>query len=88
MSASFRVARDVYAAQLAGEAVILHLETKRYYRLNATGAEIWKGIEAGEDRDALTRRLVREFAVELATAADAVDRLLQRLREARLVESQ
>ncbi|HEX4562185.1 MAG TPA: PqqD family protein [Gemmatimonadales bacterium] len=81
-----RVAKNVYAAQLAGEAVILHLDTKRYYRLNATGAEVWKGIEAGEDREALARRLVREFTVEEETAAAEVDRLLDRLREARLVE--
>ena len=81
-----RVAPDVFAAQLAGEAIILHLETKRYYRLNATGAEIWKGIEAGEARDALAGRLVREFTVDLATATLEVERLVQGLREARLVE--
>lgn len=81
-----RVAKNVYAAQLAGEAVILHLDTKRYYRLNATGAEVWKGIEAGEDRDALTERLVREFTVERDEAAAEVDRLLERLRDARLVD--
>lgn len=81
-----RVAPDVFAAQLAGEAIILHLATKRYYRLNATGAEVWKGIEAGEDRDALVERLVREFTVDPGTAALEVDRLAERLREARLVE--
>ena len=76
----------MYAAQLAGEAVILHLDTKRYYRLNATGAEVWKGIEAGEDQDVLARRLVREFTVDLQTARREVDRLVERLRDARLVE--
>ena len=81
-----RIAKDVYAAQLAGEAVILHLDTKRYYRLNATGAEVWKGIEAGEDRDGLARRLVREFTVDFLTARVEVDRLVARLRDARLVE--
>ena len=85
---ALRVAQNVYAAQLAGEAVILHLDTKRYYRLNTTGAEVWKGIEAGEDRDSLARRLVREFTVEPATAALEVDRLIERLREARLLELQ
>ena len=85
MSAS-RVAKNVYAAQLAGEAVILHLDTKRYYRLNATGAEVWKGIEAGESRDVLVERLVREFTVERAVASAEVERLLGRLREAHLIE--
>ena len=81
-----RVAKNVYAAQLAGEAVILHLDTKRYYRLNATGAEVWKGIEAGENREGLVERLVREFTVEREVAAAEVDRLIERLREAHLIE--
>ena len=85
MSAS-RVVKNVYAAQLAGEAVILHLDTKRYYRLNATGAEVWKGIEAGESREVLVERLVREFTVERDVAAAEVDRLVERLREAHLIE--
>lgn len=85
-SPGFRIARDVYAAHLAGEAVILHLETKRYYRLNATGAEVWRGLEAGEDRDGIVERLVREFAVDPPTAGAEVDRLVDRLRAARLLE--
>ena len=83
---ALRVAKNVYAAQLAGEAVILHLDTKRYYRLNATGAEVWKGIEAGESREVLVERLVREFTVEREVAAAEVDRLVERLREAHLIE--
>lgn len=81
-----RVVKNVYAAQLAGEAVILHLDTKRYYRLNATGAEVWKGIEAGETREVLVERLVREFTVGPEVAATEVDRLLGRLRDAYLIE--
>ncbi|HEY6785223.1 MAG TPA: PqqD family protein [Gemmatimonadales bacterium] len=83
---ALRVAKNVYAAQLAGEAVILHLDTKRYYRLNATGAEVWKGIERGENREMLVERLVREFTVERDVAAAEVDRLIERLGEARLIE--
>ena len=83
---ALRVAKNVYAAQLAGEAVILHLDTKRYYRLNATGAEVWKGIEAGESREVLVERLVREFTVEREVAAAEVDLLVERLREAHLIE--
>ena len=83
---ALRVAKNVYAAQLAGEAVILHLDTKRYYRLNATGAEVWKGIETGESREMLVERLVREFTVDRDVAAAEVDRLIERLREAHLIE--
>jgi len=82
----YRIPKDVFAAQLAGEAVILHLDTKRYYRLNATGAEIWRGLEQGESRDEIVHRLAREFTVDLETAGAEVDRLIADLRGARLLE--
>ena len=82
----YRIPKDVFTAQLAGEAVILHLDTKRYYRLNATGAEVWRGLEQGESREAIARWLVREFTVDLDTAAREVDRLTADLRAARLLE--
>ena len=40
---AFEVPPDVLVAHLQGEAVILHMDTKRYYRLNDTAACIWKG---------------------------------------------
>jgi len=86
VASGWRVPKDVFTAQLAGEAVILHLETKRYYRLNATGAEVWRGLERGEGREEIARRLVREFTVDFDTAAGEVDRLVAALRAARLLE--
>jgi len=82
----YRIPPNVFAAQLAGEAVILHLDTKRYYRLNLTGAEVWRGLEQHESPEEITRRLVREFTVDPETAAAEVDRLVTDLRAARLLE--
>ena len=54
-----RIRDDVLTAQLQGEAVLLDLQTKRYYRLNATGAMIWKGVQDLLDSHAIVDALVR-----------------------------
>ncbi|HEX2210114.1 MAG TPA: PqqD family protein [Longimicrobium sp.] len=80
-----RVPDDVLAAHLEGEAVLLHMDTKNYYRLNATAAAIYKGLERGLGRDALVDDLCAHFDVERETAAAEVDRLLADLAERGLV---
>lgn len=81
----YRVPQDVLAAHLDGEAVLLHMDTKDYYRLNATAAAVFKGLERGLARDALVDDLCAQFEVEHAEAAAAVDALLAELAERRLV---
>jgi hypothetical protein len=82
---TLRVPDDVLAAHLEGEAVLLHMDTKDYYRLNATAAAVFKGLERGLGRDALVDDLCAQFEVERADAAVAVDGLLAELAERRLV---
>jgi Coenzyme PQQ synthesis protein D (PqqD) len=75
----------VLAAHLEGEAVLLDLDTKRYYRLNATGARIWKALEQGLEPPQIVDALVAEFEVDEATARSEVDRALSDLRARGLV---
>jgi len=79
------ISKDVLTAHLQGEAVLLHLDTKQYYRLNETGAAIWRCLEEGVGLADIASRLVTEFDVELATAEAEVQRVLGELRERRLV---
>ena len=72
----YRVPEDVLAAHLEGEAVLLHMDTKNYYRLNATAAHVFRGLERGLDREAVVDGLCGEFEVDRDTAAAEVDRLL------------
>lgn len=72
-------------AHLEGEAVLLDLETKRYYRLNATAARIWKGLEQALPPDQIAAALVREFDVDPALARTELDRELGELRAKGLV---
>lgn len=81
----FRVSDDVLAAHLHGEAVLLNMETKNYYRLNETAAVVFRGLERGLGRDALVQELCASFEVGRAEAAAAVDSLLAELAERGLV---
>ena len=81
----YTVPDDVLTAHLEGEAVLLNMETKDYFRLNSTAAVVWKGLERGMDREALVRELVAGFEVEPTAAAAELDRLLGELSQRRLI---
>jgi hypothetical protein len=81
----YSVPGDVLAAHLEGEAVLLHMDTKDYFRLNATAACVWKGLERGLDHDALVNELCANFEVEPPAAAAELDRLLAELEQRRLI---
>jgi hypothetical protein len=76
---SYSIGEDVLAAHLEGEAVLLDFATKRYYRLNATGAFIWKALEQQLEPAAIVDSLVEQFDVDAATARPEVTRLLAEL---------
>lgn len=77
---------DAMAAQLDGEAVLLHLGSKQYFRLNETAAEVWAALEAGVGGvDGLTDWLCERFDVTPEVASAEVVRLLVELEERGLV---
>jgi hypothetical protein len=71
---------DVLTAHLDGEAVLLDLKTKQYYRLNATAARIWKGVEDRLEPSQIVNLLTEEFAVARATAQAETERTLRDLQ--------
>jgi hypothetical protein len=72
---------EVLAAHLEGEAVLLHMESKSYFRLNATAAAVFRGLERGLGREALLDALCAEFEVEREEASRELERLLAELAE-------
>jgi hypothetical protein len=64
---------DVLVAHLSGEAVLLNLSDKRYYRLNESAAFIWKALERGEGRDQVVSSIVKEYDVDEETASAQLD---------------
>ena len=55
-------------------------------KLTETAAVLWQALEKGADREELTAALLEEYEVDEATARADVDRFLDKLREADLLE--
>jgi hypothetical protein len=78
---------SVLVAHLEGHAVLLDLVSKEYFRLNETGAMIWRAIERGDARAIVIGELVSEFDVAPDEAGQAVDTLVVELRQRELLLS-
>ncbi len=81
----YTIPDSVLAAHLEGEAVLLHMDSKHYYRLNGTAAFIWKALERGASAESIVGELCETFEVGPEEAAAEVQRLLAELAESGLV---
>ena len=71
-----------------GTGVLLHLDTKFYFTLNATGVVVWKAlVEPAPDLDAIADRLAAQFRVTADVARRDVVAVLDGLLADRLVAS-
>ena len=75
----YMIPSQVLVAHLDGEAVVLHMDTKRYYRLNDTGARIWKGLERRERVSQIVTSLCAQFTVPRETAQREVESMIRDL---------
>jgi hypothetical protein len=76
---------DVLAAHLAGEAVLLNLIDKSYYRLNETAAAVWAGFEKGESRDQILDSLLERYSVDQHVAEREVDSVIEDMKARKLL---
>ncbi len=67
-----------------GDAVLLHLTTRKYFTLNASGLEIWRLLGEGLTLGEVSAQLVQRYGIEPERAAGAVSRLVAALRDAGL----
>jgi hypothetical protein len=70
------------------EAVLLHLETKRYYSLNETGARLWELLQAGASPTGMAEVSQDEYIVTGAQALAAVRAFLDELHQEGLMQVQ
>lgn len=69
-----------------GTGVVLHLDTKFYYTLNATGVAVWKCIVAGCcDANEVAAGVMERFDVDAATAVRDVASVLDYMTSEGLV---
>jgi hypothetical protein len=70
-----------------GTGVILNLDTKYYFTLNATGVALWQALEAGaRTPEEIARALVRQFEVSEPDALSDAREVLRELLAEHLVE--
>jgi hypothetical protein len=86
--AQYRPSAEVLAQNLpSGETVLLHLGTEKYFGLDAVGARVWSGLEAGFDLDAIHRRLLDDYDVAADQLSTDLAALVQHLLHLGLVRS-
>ena len=79
--------------EIMGQTVVVPVgeNSKQIYgmiKLNATGAEIWKGVAGGLSEDEIAAKLVEKYAeVDLDTALEAVNRMIKQMDDAGILES-
>lgn len=69
-----------------GEGILVNLNTKQYYRLNETGALIWRGLENGSTVEDIVSEMQSLYEVTREHALTSVDKLLTVLESNKLVK--
>ena len=81
-----RATQDQVSSDLAGEAVILHLNSGVYYGVNEVGARIWNSIQQQKTVNDLQGMLLEEYEVEPEQLRSDTLPLLQQLAAEGLIE--
>jgi hypothetical protein len=76
----------VVATELSGEIVALHLDSKRYYTLNATASCVWRAMSEEADVPSLVAAVTSAFEVTETEASGHVVQLIEEMLVMRLVE--
>ena len=79
--------QSVVCTELDDGAVLLNLETKSYFTLNATGLRIWQIIEELHSPVEISKRLSNEYEVDAERAKVSVIKLLEQLQKEDLIIS-
>ncbi|HSU93591.1 MAG TPA: PqqD family protein [Gemmatimonadaceae bacterium] len=81
----YRAIAEALVATLSDGAVLLNLQTKRYFSLNETGTRIWEMVQQTADEEAIVATLLSEYDVNEPLARSEVRRILDELIEAQLI---
>lgn len=69
-----------------GEGILVDLNTKQYYRLNETGAFVWRNLEKGCSVEEIVSEMQKLYEVSGDHAHESVDKLLRTLESNKLVK--
>jgi len=85
MDTMIRAAESQVSCDLAGEAVVLSLESGTYYGLNPVAARIWELVQEPRSVRELVDQLVQEYEVDADACATESVELIEQLAEWDLV---
>jgi Coenzyme PQQ synthesis protein D (PqqD) len=81
----YKAIPEALVATLSDGAVLLNLQTKRYFSLNETGTRIWEMVQQTADEETIVATLLSEYEVDEPMARAEVRRILDELIEAQLI---
>jgi hypothetical protein len=81
----YRAIAEALVATLSDGAVLLNLQTKRYFSLNETGTRIWELVQQTADEEMIVATMLREYEVDETMARTEVRRILDELIDAQLI---
>jgi hypothetical protein len=81
----YRAIPEALVATLSDGAVLLNLQTKRYFSLNETGTRIWELVRESAEEDTIVGTLLTEYEVDEPMVRAEVRRILDELIEAQLI---
>ena len=86
-----KIKPDFILKKIAGSFVVIPLRSaavnfNAVIKLSETGAFLWEKLSQGAQKDELVRALLSEYDVDEATASADVDKFIDKLKEADLVE--
>lgn len=88
---SMKIKDNFILKKIAGSYVVVPVRSRAVdfsgiIKLSESGAFLWKILEKGADREELIAKMLEEYAVDEATAAADIDRFIEKLSEADLIE--
>jgi hypothetical protein len=86
MHTRYRPSPDALFATLSDGAVVLDINTKKYFSLNDTGARVWALIREGLNTNDIVSVLLGEYDVAELAARDTVYALVKSLASEKLIE--
>ncbi|MBE0614406.1 MAG: PqqD family protein [Burkholderiales bacterium] len=79
------VSEEVVLRDLAGEAILLDMNTNTYFGLNAVGTRVWHLLAEHQSTETIIPLLLQEFEVKEHRFRLDLDRLVQQLLEKKLL---
>ena len=88
---NMKIKSNFVLKKIAGSYVVVPVRSRSVdfsgiIKLSESGAFLWKLLENGCDREELIAKMLDEYAVDEPTAAADIDRFIQKLSEADLLE--